>query len=194
MDEAESLRDQIISKSLELFRLQGYHATSLQDVLKAVGCSKGGFYHHFSSKDDLLLLIHDMFISYELECGKRVVQQPGSASEKLRRIIVDLVESIDLYRPHVTVFFEERRYLSSDKFQLIKRKRDEYEALVKGVIAEGMRNGEFRSDLDLHVVTFSVFGMCNWTYQWMRPRGKLTPRQVGETMAALMLQGLEKSD
>ncbi|BDG60492.1 TetR/AcrR family transcriptional regulator [Caldinitratiruptor microaerophilus] len=187
---AESLRNQIVSAALQLFLEKGYHSTSLQDIITAANCSKGGFYHHFASKDDLLYLIHETFITYELERGEAVRSQPGPAAERLRQVIVDLVESIALYRPHVTVFFEERRSLSSEKFALVKQKRDRYEALVRELVEEGMRSGEFRQDLDPRIVTFAIFGMCNWTYQWLRPDGPLTPRQVGEMFSSLILQGL----
>src|SRR5207247_11159941 len=110
--------------ALKLFLERGYHGTSLQDIIDAAQCSKGGFYHHFSSKEQLLQLIHDTFISYELERGEAARQAPLSAADRLRQIIVDVVESIALYRPHVTVFFEERRFLSSDEFAQIKEKRD----------------------------------------------------------------------
>lgn len=190
METADSLRHQIVTKALELFHAKGYHSTTLQDVVDAVGCSKGGFYHHFASKEDLLHLIHDTFITYELQRGIEVLNGPGTAAEKLRLMIIDLVESIALYTAQVTVFFEERRYLSSDKFQLIKQKRDEYEGVVRQVLVEGVRSGEFRADLDLDVILFSIFGMCNWTYQWMRPGGRLSPRQVGETMSLMVLQGI----
>lgn len=187
---AESLRNQIVSAALRLFLEKGYHSTSLQDIITAANCSKGGFYHHFASKDDLLYLIHETFITYELERGEAVRSRPGPAAERLREVIVDLVESIALYRPHVTVFFEERRSLSSEKFALVKEKRDRYEALVRELVEDGVRSGEFRRDLDPRIVTFAIFGMCNWTYQWLRPDGALTPRQVGEMFSSLILQGL----
>ncbi len=187
----ESLRDQILKAALQLFREKGYHATTLRDVITAAGCSKGGFYHHFASKEDLLCLIHELFITYELERGREACKHKGTVSSKLRQVIIDLVESIAFYRPHVTVFFEERRFLSSEKFSLVKQKRDEYEALIRGLVAEGIRNGEFRSDLDQRIVTFSIFGMCNWTYQWLRPDGSFTPRQVAEMFSDLILNGFK---
>jgi TetR/AcrR family transcriptional regulator, cholesterol catabolism regulator len=177
--------------ALELFREKGYHSTSLQDIIKAADCSKGGFYHHFSSKEELLYLIHETFINYELEKGEEVKRRKETATNRLRQLIIDLVESIDMYRPHVTVFFEERRFLSSDRFVQIKKKRDQYEAIVREIVSEGIRSGEFRTDIDARIITFGLFGMCNWTYQWLRPGRGFTSHQVGEMFANLILQGLQ---
>jgi TetR/AcrR family transcriptional repressor of nem operon len=52
-----SLREKIIRESLRLFSLKGFLNTSLSDILRAAGTSKGGFYNHFKSKDDLFLAV-----------------------------------------------------------------------------------------------------------------------------------------
>ncbi len=194
MQTEQLLRGQIVAAALELFREKGYHSTTLMDIITAAKCSKGGFYHHFASKEDLLCCIHESFITYELEKGEAVRQSRGTAGDRLRRVIIDLVESIELYRPHVTVFFEERRFLSSDKFAQVKEKRDQYEAIIKQLVIDGIKSGEFRNDLDYRIVTMAVFGMCNWTYQWLRMGGGFSASQVGEMFSSLILRGLETAD
>ena len=47
------LKDRIIHESLKLFSLKGFVSTSIDDILKAANSSKGGFYNHFKSKEDL---------------------------------------------------------------------------------------------------------------------------------------------
>jgi AcrR family transcriptional regulator len=47
-------REEILSKSLEVFRLRGYHNTSMTDLANAVGLLKGSFYHYFDSKETLM--------------------------------------------------------------------------------------------------------------------------------------------
>ena len=49
-----TLKDKIINESLRLFSKRGYTATSISDVIQAAGTSKGGFYNHFKSKEQLL--------------------------------------------------------------------------------------------------------------------------------------------
>lgn len=48
-----SLKGKIVEESLKLFSLNGYWHTSVTDILEAAGTSKGGFYNHFASKEDL---------------------------------------------------------------------------------------------------------------------------------------------
>lgn len=48
---------QIIEVSMKLFASKGFSATSIQEIASESGISKGAFYLHFKSKDDLLLAI-----------------------------------------------------------------------------------------------------------------------------------------
>ena len=47
------LKEKFILESLKLFSLKGFLSTSIDDILKAANSSKGGFYNHFKSKEDL---------------------------------------------------------------------------------------------------------------------------------------------
>ena len=47
------LKNRIIHESLRLFSLKGYSGTSIEDILQITNSSKGGFYNHFKTKDDL---------------------------------------------------------------------------------------------------------------------------------------------
>jgi AcrR family transcriptional regulator len=47
-------REEILAKSLEVFRVRGYHHTSMTDLASAVGLLKGSFYHYFDSKETLM--------------------------------------------------------------------------------------------------------------------------------------------
>ena len=52
-----SLKENIIHESLRLFSLKGFIGTSLQDILSAANTSRGGFYNHFQSKEDLFYYV-----------------------------------------------------------------------------------------------------------------------------------------
>lgn len=187
----EALREQVIAAAVDLFRQKGYHATTTQDIIRAVGCSKGGFYHHFPRKEDLLYLAHETFINYELECAQRILRLEAPPEEKLKRVLTDLIESIALYQAEVTIFFQERHSLNnSPRWGEVKQKRRDYERIVNGLVEAGMASGVFRSDLDPHMVTLGLFGMCNWVYQWYRPGAGMGPQEIAATFITMVLEGL----
>jgi len=53
MQNNKSLKERIIEESLKLFSLKGYMSTSTTDIIEAAGTSKGGFYNHFKTKEQL---------------------------------------------------------------------------------------------------------------------------------------------
>ncbi|MCZ0753972.1 TetR/AcrR family transcriptional regulator [Anoxybacillus sp. J5B_2022] len=60
---AKQRKVKFLEKAMKLFAEKGYHATSIQDIVEAWGISKGAFYHHFSSKEELMFEI----VKYHLE-------------------------------------------------------------------------------------------------------------------------------
>lgn len=54
MRKGERRKQELVDAATALFYTRGYEETSVNDILDAVGCSKGSFYHHFESKMDLL--------------------------------------------------------------------------------------------------------------------------------------------
>src|SRR6266536_5742405 len=60
-------RDQILDAAARLIHLQGYHCTSLDDVLRESGVGKGNFYYYFRSKEDLGYAIIDRVIQGFIE-------------------------------------------------------------------------------------------------------------------------------
>lgn len=56
---AESTRDLIIASADQLFYQQGYQHTSFSDIAGAVQISRGNFYHHFKTKDEILDAVID---------------------------------------------------------------------------------------------------------------------------------------
>lgn len=57
ISKAETIRDKIVATADELFYRQGFNHTSFADISKAVGISRGNFYYHFKTKDDILAAV-----------------------------------------------------------------------------------------------------------------------------------------
>ncbi|MEM6268680.1 MAG: TetR/AcrR family transcriptional regulator [Bacteroidota bacterium] len=54
MPRQKTTREEIIRKSIQVFREKGYYRTNMQDLAQATGLTKGAFYHHFSNKEDVM--------------------------------------------------------------------------------------------------------------------------------------------
>ncbi|MFD0869917.1 TetR/AcrR family transcriptional regulator [Paenibacillus residui] len=56
-EQSQKTIDRLIKSGVELFSRQGYSNTSIEQIVKHAGYSKGGFYAHFTSKEEFLLTI-----------------------------------------------------------------------------------------------------------------------------------------
>lgn len=186
-------RELLLSSALELFGRQGFHATSVQQIVDGAGLTKGAFYHHFSSKEDVLRLIHDEFLEVQRETVARIVAGGGTPTEQLRQIVLASVLSVAQYQSSVTVFFQERRYLTGERADDVRERRDAVEAMMEQVVRNGIAAGELDPSINPRVAVFGIVGLSAWLHQWYRPDGPLSAEEIAEELARMVLHGLVTS-
>ena len=82
-----NLKGKIVHESLKLFSLKGFLSTSIQDILEAADTSKGGFYNHFSSKEDLFFQVLDEARRIWREKNLAGLDQIENPSEKVTALL-----------------------------------------------------------------------------------------------------------
>ena len=89
MKKGEMRREELLAAAEKLFYTKGYEKTSVQDILTAVGFSKGGFYHHFDSKLSVLEAICENRAREICEQARAIVLEREGAVEKLNALFHD---------------------------------------------------------------------------------------------------------
>lgn len=186
----KSLKDRIIDTAIDLFEKHGYHGVTVDRIVAESNTSKGGFYHNFKSKDELLYDIHDLFISYVLQKANEAYENYTTPTERLCAIIQSFTKVFDMYKPHITVFYQENTYLKEEYEQKINEKRDLYKQIIFKVIEEGIESGVFRKELPREIIGMSIIGMVNWTYKWFNPNGPMTIDEIAAVFIDLILHSL----
>jgi hypothetical protein len=69
-----------------------------------------------------------------------------------------------------------------------------YERVVEEVIRAGVQSGEFRADLDPHLVAFGLLGMVKSVAGWFEKESKTTIDQIVEEFFALLIRGIAARD
>jgi AcrR family transcriptional regulator len=82
----EETVQKILDVSYRLFMEKGYEHTSIQDIVNAIGMSKGAIYHHFKSKDEILERICTQYYSDERWLKDILQDSSLSALEKMKQI------------------------------------------------------------------------------------------------------------
>ncbi len=185
-----TLKERIIATALLLFEKNGYHGVTVDQIVEESGSSKGGFYHNFKSKDELLYYIHDVFISYVLDKAREAYDNFDTPVSRLCAIIDSFTKVFDLYKPHLTVFYQESTYLKGEFYQKVNEKRDQYRKIILQVIREGQENGDFRLEVPAEISTMSIIGMVNWTYKWFNQEGPLSIESIARIFNDLIVHSL----
>lgn len=185
------MKKKIIEKSIELFEMKGFSETSIQDVVEALGVTKGTFYYYFDSKEQLLMNIHRMYIDELLNLQKQIIENRGmNQKTKLFETVKLLITQIKVTGRSARVFFREMMHLKPESAGIIKQKRKKFRLNIQTIIESGIKNGEFKPNLQADLVTFAVLGMCNWSYNWFDPEGPVADEELVKAYIDTLLNGI----
>ncbi len=185
------LRARVLDAAVELFAAHGYDGTSVTQVITRAGVAKGGFYHHFASKEALLYEVYGDLITRQLQNLDEILARGLPVAETLRALIRDLVETTAASARPALVFWREMNRLGDDHAQEYRRARRRYHDTVKRLVRDAQAAGEFAPVAGADTVTFTIFGFVNELPLWYRPNGRKRPAQLGDELADLVLAALE---
>ena len=157
------LKEKIIHESLRLFSLKGFTSTSIQDILAAANTSKGGFYNHFSSKEDLFYQVLDEARRIWRERNLSGLKQAESSLEKVTLLLRNYK---DLYLkdadnfPGGCVFITLAVELSDPIPHLSKEIEKGFiglKNLYKRFLDEGKQSGELNGNVNTDIITEMIF-------------------------------------
>ena len=193
MIETGARRREIDAVASELFRANGYAATSIRDIARALDIQGASLYAHVASKEDLLWTIVDRAASaFELAADRAADETGGAdAVERLAALVEAHVEVVTADPERSSVFVTEWRHLSGGRRAVIAGRRDAYEARFRATIQDGIATGAFRSTDPAIAATF-ILTALNGIATWYRPDGRLSPDRVADQYVDLALRSLSE--
>jgi len=85
-DKGELTKQKVLKAARELFYLNGYNNTSIDDILKTSKIKKGNLYFHFRSKEALGYAVLDSYLAEGGGMIDRIVEAPGRPMERVYRL------------------------------------------------------------------------------------------------------------
>ena len=183
-------RQEILRTAARLFQQKGYDATSMNDVAAALKLSKGGLYHHFQSKDEILFHIMSHAMEITEERVIKVARRIEGAEERLRTLIrlhIQVVLSPE--DREITVMLHENHPLPPALRRKINARKKDYLVFVENLIAEVQRKHNSPSAVTPRAAAFALVGMINWIYQWYKPGGPLTGEALVQQYTDIFFRG-----
>jgi AcrR family transcriptional regulator len=192
--ETGARRREIDEVASELFHANGYAATSVRDIARALDIQGASLYAHVASKEDLLWAIVDRSASAFEHAADRAVDETGDADavERLAALVEAHVEVVAADPERSSVFVTEWRHLSGGRRAVIAGRRDAYEARFRETIRDGVAVGAFRPTDPAIAATF-ILTALNGIATWYRPDGRLSPDRIADHYVELALRSLSEN-
>jgi len=191
MPNKNTQKSNIKQAATKLFAENGYLETNLWNIASASKISKGGIYHHYLKKEDILFDILNDFLDQLLGNIELELKNIEGNQAKLEYIISRHILISADHMNKAKVLVRHSYCLPSKKFQIIAKKEKKYYQIVYDVISEFLGKGISKEKLT--AITFSLWGICNWTYIWYDPRKGLTPENVAEIFKNVFIDGAKKA-
>lgn len=172
-----------------LFSQHGYHATTMRRIASELGLEGGSLYAHIKSKEEVLRAVVRRAGDHFLETLEPIAASNAPPEEKLRTAIRAHIRMVADDLDAATVYFHEWKFLNPRHRGSVLKRRDAYEQLFRGIIAEGIEAGVFRNN-DPKYAAIMILSVCNWLYNWYDPDGPLSPREIADRFADMILEGL----
>jgi TetR/AcrR family transcriptional regulator, cholesterol catabolism regulator len=188
--ETGSRRSEIVEVASGLFHANGYAATSVRDIARALDIQGASLYAHVASKEDVLWSIVDSTATaFEHGADAAVGDASADPIDRLAALVEAHVETVTADPERASVFVTEWRHLSPDRRTVIAARRDTYEARFRDTIRDGIAVGEFRqTDPDL-AATFLLTAL-NGIATWYHPDGRLSADRIADHFVDLALRSL----
>ena len=197
---AEGARFEILDAAAACFAERGYAETSIDDVARRLGATKGRIYHHFQSKADLFAQIFRTGMEMNFELVAPLRDRPGRAVAVWKEMAQAHVHQMIATRQFQRTVWEgvemhlrgattpEQRMVLSELVEL----RNQYSRLFRDVILRARDEGDMRFE-NMSIANQMMFMTLNSPIFWYSKRASETPDEIEkivDQVVAFALRGL----
>lgn len=179
--------DPVLTGAIAAFVATGYHGASMRTIAENAGISAPGVYHHYASKQELLVQILDLTMD-ELDARLNAARAEGEGPLERLSLIVEALALFHTLRADLAfIGASEMRSLEQPDRDRIAARRTGLQraidieidaALTAGLIATVMPRETGRA----------IATMCTSLPQWFSPEGSTTPQQIAKEYAQLAVR------
>lgn len=193
MKENISRREIILAEAAHLFREKSYPGANLRELARRAGIQGGSIYHHFASKQEILFELMDNTMSDMIERLTEQLADIECPLEKLRRTVHFHIEYHVTGPDQTYITDEELRNLEPENYLKVVAKRDCYQKIIEDILKAGKAEQDWQLD-EPKLYTRALIKMCAGVSTWFKAGGALSTRQIADSYANLLCNGLRSRD
>ncbi len=135
-------KQEILEVAMRLFVMKGYEKTSTNDILKELNLSRGGLYHHFHSKEEILDSAIVMLLQAEKERSDNILNNPQLTA-------IDKIKFVSGFSSKGQPLADEMQSMIQNPTlitHLLKKKLELVTPMFQSIIEQGIKEGVFKCD------------------------------------------------
>ncbi len=187
-------RDAILRAAIDVFAERGYFNAQVADVARAAGVAAGTVYLYFRSKDDLLISIFERGMRVALDEGRDQVAGIADPRERLRTFARLHLRRLGQDRNLAIVFQVELRQSTKFMERFSSTLLRDYLGLIREAIADGQKQGVFRTDIKPTVAAKVLFGALDeMATNWILSNRRYALEPEADAVVDIFVHGVKGS-
>ncbi len=186
-EEQQRRRQEIFDASVHLFLEKGFMETSMREIGDAAGVGKSTLYDYFKSKEEILVYYFVNEIRDIGERARKIMHQDSDVASRLKAIMLMQLEYLVGNKQLYLELSMQAQRLSADSQAQIQFNRHTYQDMIRSLIEEGIRNGEFRP-VNALLAARSIFTLLSTAVYTTRPTG--TPEEMLNEVLSIFFKGI----
>ena len=171
--------DPIGRAALKCFARSGFHGTSIRQIAAEAGLSVPGIYHHYPSKDAILVALCDQAMHDLLAASYSAVRTGNTTLERFECLIGYLVQFHAEYGDMAFVTYSEIRSLPEEARERHLQQRREEQAIITDIVERGVEEGIFTTRHPREAAR-AITTLCLGISQWYRTEGPMPVTELVE--------------
>lgn len=184
-------KKRIVNAAWKLFYKQGYDNTTVDEIIKESGTSKGTFYHYFNGKDGLLSSLSYLFDD-KYEELINVLLEDMNSFDKLILLNKELFKMIEtsISRELLASLYSSQLTTKGEKHLMDQNRL--YYRLLNEIVSEGQRKKELTQEMSSYEIT-KMYALCERAllYDWCLCNGEYSLSVYSEKMMPMLLNSIK---
>lgn len=195
----EVQRLEILKAAADSIAEHGFHGMTMRGLARATGRGLATFYDYFSSKEDLLFSLQTEAFETMASSVNEALEGISDHVDRLYVFVLNHLRYSAQHRSVMRVLVHEASALPPGRRKTVRLLKERYFNICRDIVADILAAGcnspgaegiDSLDSAEVERVTYSVFGMLNWSYGWYDPKHHGTPQDVAKTIHALAVCGL----
>lgn len=174
MKKSEATRQLMLQKAFELIYVNGYQATSIDEIISTTKVTKGAFFYHFKNKDEMgLAMINEVLLP---SINEGFVQALKHSDDPIKAIY-NLMKYLLLENPFLKVSYgcpagnltQEMSPLNQAFAKALAKSVEQWQLVIEACIRKGKKAGNVKKNVNAQQVAYFVMS----GYWGIRNFGKL---------------------